>query len=185
MNNTTIEQLLRQGRTYKEITALTGKCKATISYRAKKLNKGQTVNPKFAVRYDWKEIAEYAKDHTRKECMKKFGFGEASWTKSAKAGRVLRKSTEIPLEKIAVKNSTYHRGSLKARIIKENLIPYICRCGNTGKWKGKKLVLQLEHKNGIHNDHRFSNLEFLCPNCHSQTETFAGKTKQYKRPVGE
>ena len=52
---------------------------------------------------------------------------------------------------------------------------YKRQCGNEGFWNGKKLVLQLEHKNGIHNDHRVENLCFLCPNCHSQTDTYSGK----------
>jgi hypothetical protein len=41
-------------------------------------------------------------------------------------------------------------------------------------WNKKKIVLQLEHKNGIHNDNRLENLEFLCANCHSQTDTYCG-----------
>jgi hypothetical protein len=36
-------------------------------------------------------------------------------------------------------------------------------------------MLQLDHVNGDSCDHRFSNLRILCPNCHSQTETFAGR----------
>lgn len=48
-------------------------------------------------------------------------------------------------------------------------------CGNTGEWNSKKLVLQLDHINGIHNDNRIENLRLLCPNCHSQTDTFCGK----------
>ena len=34
------------------------------------------------------------------------------------------------------------------------------------------------HINGINNDHRLENLRFLCPNCHSQTSTYAGKNKR-------
>ena len=32
--------------------------------------------------------------------------------------------------------------------------------------------------NGKNNDHRIENLRFLCPNCHSQTATYAGKNKK-------
>ena len=44
---------------------------------------------------------------------------------------------------------------------------------------GKPLVLQLDHINGISNDNRIENLRFLCPNCHAQTESFAGRNKRY------
>lgn len=82
-------------------------------------------------------------------------------------------------DEVFIKNSKYNRGSLKKRIIKEHLLEYKCAlCGNTGNWNGKELVLQLDHINGINNDNRLENLRFLCPNCHSQTETYSGKSKK-------
>ena len=35
--------------------------------------------------------------------------------------------------------------------------------------------MALHHINGDRLDNRLENLELLCPNCHSQTETFAGR----------
>lgn len=83
------------------------------------------------------------------------------------------------LEEICVENSSYANISrLKTRLIKEGKLEYKCACcGNTGEWLGQKLTLQLDHINGKNNDHRLSNLRFLCPNCHSLTETYAGKNK--------
>lgn len=89
---------------------------------------------------------------------------------------------KIPISKILVENSTYGTKHLKKRIVKEGLLPHHCSgCGNKGEWMEKKLVLQLEHKNGDSRDHRLENLCFLCPNCHSQTETYAGRNSSMKK----
>ena len=85
---------------------------------------------------------------------------------------------QIPMEKILVQDSTYARHNLKRRIIQENLIHYKCSCCGLGdSWNGEKLVLQLDHINGVNNDHRLENLRFVCPNCHSQQETYAAKNR--------
>lgn len=84
----------------------------------------------------------------------------------------------IPLKNILIANSNYqNRSSLKRRLLKENLLVnecYICKLKN---WLGKSIVLQLDHINGVFNDHRIENIRLLCPNCHSQTQNFAGKNK--------
>ena len=88
-------------------------------------------------------------------------------------------SIKYSLDEILVEDSTYvNRSSLKKRLLDEHLLEYKCElCGNTGEWNGKELSLQLDHRNGKNNDHRLKNLRFLCPNCHSQTETYAGRNK--------
>lgn len=83
------------------------------------------------------------------------------------------------LDQILVKNSDYRGSHLKKRLIREKIIPYVCKeCGIGPTWRGKTLVLQLEHKNGDSTDNRLKNLCFLCPNCHSQTPTFAGRNSR-------
>lgn len=79
-------------------------------------------------------------------------------------------------EELFRQNSPHSRSTIKSHILKDNLIPYKCAiCGFEGLWNDKELVLVLDHINGIHNDHRIENLRFLCPNCNSQQDTFAGK----------
>lgn len=83
-------------------------------------------------------------------------------------------------DEIFCENSTFSRHSLKSKILKDNLIEYKCAiCGNNGVWNGKEIVLQLDHINGKSNDNRLENLRFLCPNCHSQTDTYSGKNSKH------
>lgn len=88
-------------------------------------------------------------------------------------------NAKYDLDEILVENSTYANISrLKIRLINEGRLEYKCACcGNIGEWQGQKLTLQLDHINGKNNDHRIENLRLLCPNCHSITETYAGKNK--------
>jgi len=91
-------------------------------------------------------------------------------------------NTKVKLEDALVENSTYgNLRSLKRRLIKEDVMEYVCvECG-ISDWNGKELTLQLDHINGVNDDHRLDNLRLLCPNCHSQTPTFGGgNTKAYK-----
>lgn len=82
-------------------------------------------------------------------------------------------------EEYFIENSPVSRKEIKKVILKNSLKNYKCNvCGNEGIWNNQKLTLQLEHINGINNDNRLENLTFLCPNCHSQTETYCGKNNE-------
>ena len=80
-----------------------------------------------------------------------------------------------PIEEYLVQNSTMNRNHLKKRLIKEGLLANECSvCSLSGEWNGSKIVLHLDHINGVNDDNRLHNLRLLCPNCHSQTATYAG-----------
>ena len=85
------------------------------------------------------------------------------------------------LDEILIPNSPYRNiNKLKKRLLKAGLLKYECECcGNKGEWNSKPLVLQLDHRDGDHSNHSIENLRFLCPNCHSQTDTFSGRNATY------
>lgn len=92
--------------------------------------------------------------------------------------QIVSHNAKYTLDEILVENSTYANISrLKIRLVNEGKLEYKCKICGINEWLGQKLSLQLDHINGINNDHRIENLRFLCPNCHSQTETYAGKNK--------
>ncbi len=83
---------------------------------------------------------------------------------------------------IFIENSNTSGGQLKKIVLSQKLIEYKCKiCGCGNDWCDKILILQLDHINGIRNDNRLENLRFLCPNCHSQTETFCSINKNSKK----
>lgn len=79
---------------------------------------------------------------------------------------------------VFIQNSTFNRTSVKRYLRRFELKQYVCECGQIPVWNGKPLVLQLEHKNGVSNDHRLENIQWICANCHTQTVTFAGRSKR-------
>lgn len=78
-------------------------------------------------------------------------------------------------EHVFSEGSKYATSYLKKILLQKNMKDYSCeRCGIT-EWNNEKLVLELDHIDGVSNNNRVDNLRFLCPNCHSQTPTFRGR----------
>lgn len=106
--------------------------------------------------------------------MRKFNLNKSIWKENHYSKLRLLNTKH---KDIFCKESKYDKKSLKKKIIKEKLLEYACsECGNNGWHNNKILSLQLDHINGDSNDNRIENLRFLCPNCHSQTPTFSGKS---------
>jgi 5-methylcytosine-specific restriction endonuclease McrA len=129
-------------------------------------------------RYDWKAVQKYHDDyHTRNECLRYFGLCAASWTNAKKRGELCQRPHSFRPEQIATFRS---RGQVRRVLLKAGALKNKCyECGIT-HWLGELLTLHLDHINGVANDHRMENLRMLCPNCHSQTETFAGRNTRRK-----
>lgn len=87
--------------------------------------------------------------------------------------------TKKPIEEYLVCNC-FSIGShkLKNRLIKEGLKLHKCEICDGTEWMGKPIPIELDHVNGDHHDNRLENLRIICPNCHAQTPTHAGKNKK-------
>lgn len=117
---------------------------------------------------------------TLRQRIKKEGI-DCSHIQKNNSGRKFLNRKKIPLEEVMIKNSTYSRGHLKKRLLKNGMLKNECsNCGMSSFWDNKKLVMILDHINGVNNDHRRENLRLLCPNCNSQTSTFSGKIRKKK-----
>lgn len=86
-----------------------------------------------------------------------------------------------PFDIIFSLNSKWGNKDLKKRMLLEG-VEYRCvDCNVKDTYNEKPIILQLHHINGNSNDNRFENLCLLCPNCHSQTDNWAGKKNWRKR----
>jgi hypothetical protein len=95
------------------------------------------------------------------------------------SGRGLKKPWsigKIPTDEIlAGKHPHYQTNHLKKRLFSDNIKQEKCEVCGVSEWNGEKLSLELDHIDGNRNNHLLDNLRVICPNCHSQTETYRGK----------
>ena len=106
-------------------------------------------------------------------------FTGKGWCKEEKHKEYVKRVLLYPLEEILVRDSTYQNThTLKLRLIKEGLLIKECYNCKLTTWLNEPISLQLHHKDGDRCNNLIDNLSILCPNCHSQTSTFAGKSKR-------
>lgn len=174
-----VEGLLNEGIGIAKIAERLGISKPTVCYHARRL--GVPPQRQFGRRYDWTEIRrEYGSGVSMRECMRRFGFSQQAWADAVKRGEIVPRERLIPLKELLVVGRKTSRAHLKRRLLEAGLKENRCEvCGIT-EWLGKQLSMQLHHRNGDGLDNRIENLEFVCANCHSQTDTYGGRNGHRK-----
>jgi len=164
------------GQSITQIARDLGLSKSTVAYHCRRL--GEEPDDRFNRRYDWAAVQRYYDEgHSITKCQEKFGFARCTWTAAMRRGDVVSRPQAMPVELLLV--GPRNRSHVKRRLISAGLLDTgaCAECGISA-WLGKPLVLELHHLNGDGKDNRVENLQLLCPNCHSQTESFSGRNNR-------
>lgn len=101
-------------------------------------------------------------------------FTGQSWMRGQRRTRAeVRRS----LDSVLVRGSIHGSSGLRDRLIRAGLKQQRCEICGLDTWRGQPIRLELDHINGDPCDNRLENLRILCPNCHSQTETWCGRQR--------
>lgn len=105
-----------------------------------------------------------------------------SWEAASKRGRGTGKGFKrMPDEEWFVNGIRRQGPDTRKRLIR-NGVPDECSiCGIGPEWNGKSLTLQIDHIDGDRWNNLSDNVRILCPNCHTQTDTYANTGAEKRR----
>jgi 5-methylcytosine-specific restriction endonuclease McrA len=169
-----VQALLAAGLSRAAVARELNISRPTVTYHASAL--GLPCDSRCNRRYDWPEVQRYYDDgHSITECQLRFGFARKTFMDAVNRGAVRSRPQRPPAITYLTPDQRQHRGTLRRALLREGLKKYECEVCGIADWLAGPLSLALHHVNGDGRDNRLENLQLLCPNCHSQTENFAGR----------
>ena len=171
-----VAELVAGGFSGAEISRQLGISRPTACFHLRMLGIPASVD--FARRYDWDAIRDYYDaGNSMTQCMRVFGFSRNAWWDAIRRGVISPRPRLEPIDTVLSPGRRRTRHHVKLRLLDAGLKAARCEECGLSEWRGKALSLELHHVNGDGLDNRLENLVLLCPNCHSQTDTWGGRNK--------
>jgi len=102
-----------------------------------------------------------------------------------KSREAYRQNIARKLDEYFVKGPFRCRDSLKRKMVQDLNVPFECKECRVGQfYNNKPITLELHHIDGDKFNNELTNLQILCPNCHSQTPNHRFKNRKKKCPSG-
>lgn len=86
-----------------------------------------------------------------------------------------RRGWNVPDDRFFVRGKAFN-ASHRRRYLE--MVEYKCELCGISDWMGEYLILQIDHVDGDRSNNTLENLRLLCPNCHSQTPTWAKQKRK-------
>ena len=128
-------------------------------------NKRKEINEKVSLKLKNIPKSEEHKNHLK-------NLWKSGYFKNRKSRQKFWKFESLFEENPKIKNT-----SIIKNLLFSNGTKYECNVCKINSWNNSNIILELHHKNGNNKDNNYYNLEILCPNCHSQTENYAGRNR--------
>ncbi|MGW8884329.1 HNH endonuclease signature motif containing protein [Streptomyces sp. NPDC055749] len=110
--------------------------------------------------------------------IKAYGIDISHFRSPSRAGESRRQSPSgLLVEQAPGQARRMPSDRLKRALFAEGMAELCAVCGIDATWQGHPLPLEVDHIDGDWRNNRIENLRFLCPNCHSTTDTYRGRGK--------